>query len=310
MKKTRSAFTLIEILVVISMITVLAVVLVVAAIKVLGKVPEVETRVEIGQLDAAIAAFMSDYDLKDPPPSFIYLREDGLYNKNIDIELATITWFQKWLGRPFSINSPQDWNGNGVIDHPYFLQGQQCLVLWTGGIPVYTNGSISMKGFGSSKSNPADVIGIQRHGPYFNFESTRLEMQGHFPIYKDPWLVRGAPKPYAYFSAQGIYGGYNLHTMSTGGDCSIIGANVYQNGPALHTNVTVYHNPTKYQILSAGKDGMFGYDLTPNPVGSVFWNPRGGSFGPTSARLSPSSQPYGWDDQTNLSSTLMGVGQH
>jgi hypothetical protein len=50
----------------------------------------------------------------------------------------------------FHFTTPCDWNGNGVIDAPYTLQGQQCLVLWTGGIPTYSEFSTAAASFAQS----------------------------------------------------------------------------------------------------------------------------------------------------------------
>src|SRR5579884_1671000 len=72
----RSAFTLVELLIVIAIIALLVSLSAAAVMRVMGFIPEVETRTEISQLDAALASFMADYNLDVPPPSVLVLREE------------------------------------------------------------------------------------------------------------------------------------------------------------------------------------------------------------------------------------------
>lgn len=323
----RKAFTLLEMLIVILIIAALSSILLGAVTKVMEKMTEVGNRTEISELDGALAAFMADYNLQNPPPSYLLLREDGKYNLANPPEAFTAQWLTRWLGRSFSTATPCDWNGNGVIDPPYVLQGQQCLVFFCGGIPQTSNGVLMMSGFNPLNAAPASTGTIQRKGPYMSFQSSRLVMLPScpgFPVYLDDYssvsIGRGHQTPYAYFSSEGNYGGYNQHgnglfsTISTGGDCSVISAYVWTQGLST-TGVLQYMNPNKYQILSAGKDGVFASDLSPLAAATTYWNPYTGdmtgvpSVNPVmSARAT--SRPVGWDDQSNFSSTLLGVGQH
>src|SRR5690348_7083941 len=111
--RDRPAFTLIEMVIVLSIILLLAILLMSAVMKVMGMVPEVQTRTEISQMDVALAAFMSDYNLSDPPPSLLLLREDMAYNPNVPFEVASLNFLKKTFGKNLA---PTDWNGNLKID--------------------------------------------------------------------------------------------------------------------------------------------------------------------------------------------------
>jgi prepilin-type N-terminal cleavage/methylation domain-containing protein len=307
-RENRSAFTLIELLVVIAIIAILVSLTAAAVMKVMLKIPQVQTSTEIGEMDTAMGSFMATYNLQSPPPSALYLREDGMYNVANAPDAATVKFLQRWLGRSFNIHGKYDWNGNLAIDAPYVLSGQQCLVFFLGGIPTYsTSGTIGMTGFAPNVANPAAaaVPGSNRNGPYFNFKSSNLVLAGSFPVYLDPWHAKGSSQAYAYFSSQGKVNGYSAT------DCAGPAAPL---GPAfpyyepLASGQPNYANNNRYQIISAGQDGIFGYlKPPPTPFYGVAWNPVGGSPG-----NGPNAQGQlaGNDDQSNFSSTLLVAGQH
>jgi len=287
---SRAGFTLIELLVVIAIIAILVSLTAAAVMKVLLKIPEIQTRTEISQEDAALADFMSTYSLSVPPPSYLLLREDGAYNLSNPPEAATVNFLKQCFGKNFAWNSPTiDWNGNGVIDKNRVLQlqGQHCLVFYLGGIPTSPTSTPGCLGFSTSPINPAQPGGSRR-GPFFEFKNNRLvrDPSNGFFVYIDAWKVKASPKPYAYFSTQGVQNGYNPYTSSAGGDCASIGASPYLDGFNTATKTPIYTFNTKYQIISAGQDGAFG---------SGVWT--------SGAALS------GRDDQANFARTILGAGQ-
>ena len=328
-KTSRSAFTLIELLVVIAIIAILVSLSAAAVMKVLGKIPEIQTRTDISEMDVSLATFMSDYQLSDPPPSYLILREDMSYPAHYGdpgtgpIELQSYQFLRRVFGKSLG---PTDWNLNGKIDVnvAFPLQGQQCLVFYLGGVQTVATGTPQCLGFSTNNVNPAQVGG-SRKGPYFNFLSSRLVLGkvqnpklSAFFVYLDGWKpATSVQMPYAYFSSYGIYNKYNPFTKIPppftvapfmGGDCANIavvnGVNV---GAYAYSDLGgVFTNPNKYQIISAGADGIFGFNPGPPPTtnppassasGTVTWNPSGGATG------------AGRDDQANFSSLILGAGQ-
>lgn len=328
-KTNRSAFTLVELLMVIAIITILVSMVAAGLMKVLNQVSIVSTRTEISEMEGALRVFMQDYNLSDPPPSYLLIAEDtSLYPQlmanpaTFAAATQTVQFFQKWFGRNFLIGTgfKYNWNGNTdaagnpIYDPPYVLEGEQCLVFYLGGIPAYTtSGSIGMTGFCPSVQNPALAAtpGAPRKGPYYTFNANRLALTLpsnpsiqnplHFPVYIDAWNVKlttgnFGPQPYAYFSTSGRINAYNILTASIGGDCNSIGANAYYEGVTA-SGLPSYMNNNGMQIISAGQDGIFGYDPTKTFPGGVPWSPLQGATG------------NGRDDQANFSARVLGAGQ-
>lgn len=332
-RENRSAFTLVELMVVILIIAILVSLLAAAVMKVMAKIPEVQTSTEIAQLSLSLEAFMGDYGLTSTPPSALVLNEFAPLGVG---DSKTVAFLQQAFGRTLG---PTDWNGNGVIDGPappsgWILQGQQCLVFYLGGIPntlqmATTPGTPpSPQGFSPNPANPALITpGIRTKGPYFPFVTTRLvpvPANGGFFYYQDPWQVKVSangfgPMPYAYFSSSGNNNGYSSADINGFSflDCNGI---TFTDALGLHFPLpywtaqspvapflpSAYMNSNTFQIISAGKDGKFGYSTTPPspfppPTGLLFgnwWLPTSGAVG------------TGADDQSNFSSTILGAGQN
>jgi prepilin-type N-terminal cleavage/methylation domain-containing protein len=280
----RAGFTLVELLVVIAIIAILVSLTAAGVMKVLSNVPVIQARTDISEMEASLAAFMTDYNLSDPPPSLLVLREDNQYNMANPQHKATVNFLKKaFKGIDLTPGKPMNWNGDTTIDNvDHVLQGQHCLVFYLGGIPTApTSGTNGCLGFSTNTQNPT-TPGGNRRGPYFNFSSSRLvrDTNGFF-VYYDPYKTN---KPYAYFSSNGQVNGYSQT------DCSLIAANAYFQGTAANPN---YMNINKYQIICAGADGVFGTMAN----GSIPWNAAGGAQG------------AGRDDQANFTSGVLGAGQ-
>jgi hypothetical protein len=289
--------------IVLSIILLLAALLMSAVMKVMAMVPEVQTRTEISQMDVALAAFQQDYNLgTNPPPSTLILCESLSQYATLPPQLSaagqqSLAFLLKTFGKNLSAGAPfLDWNGNNVADGPHILEGEMCLVFYLGGIPDVTN--TACLGFSTNNNNPTQAGG-NRKGPYFPFASNRLipaglfkpnQLSPFFFVYLDPWMSKiGGKQPYAYFSSNGVNNRYSIT------DCATIGANAYFTAipnPALPpgpTNIpTAFVNPKGYQILSAGKDGMFG---SGNYIGNT------------------TDAGTGHDDQANFSARILGANQ-
>jgi prepilin-type N-terminal cleavage/methylation domain-containing protein len=324
---SRSAFTLVEMVVVLLIIAILASLAWSVTVNAIGKVTEAQTRTEISELETALRAFMADYGLSDPPPSLLILNEATPLAPDPRDNGRSAAFLTKVFGKNLG---PTDWNGDGSIAPPnvtWPLQGQHCLVFYLGGIPntaqMASGVPPSPQGFSTNNMNPA-LPGGKRKGPYYTFNPSRLvpiPAVGGFFVYLDPWQVKPTvngvgPMPYVYFSSNGINNGYSYT------DCSgltfmdalkrrQIPLPYYTavKNPINDGTPTVYTNSNTYQIISAGKDGIFGYTPPPPPPppsGSPLivisdnniWSPASGATGP------------GADDQANFSSTLLGQGQN
>jgi len=286
----RAGFTLIELLVVMAIIAILVSLSAAGVMRVLWKIPEIQARTEIGEFDTALGSVMADYGLSDPPPSVLVLNETNPQSG------PSGPFLTKMFGKNLGVGATfVDWNGDGVANGPWILEGEQCLVFYLGGIPntaaVAAGSPPQCLGFSTNNMNPAQAGGA-RKGPYFQFQSSRLvagpPTAPNFFMYIDAWKAKTGPKPYAYFSSQGIQGtnlssGYAMGALGAGKDCQSIGANPYLDTAGNFT----FSN--KYQIISAGQNGLFGAGL---------WDPSQGA-----------PDAGGRDDQANFSSKLLGAGQ-
>jgi general secretion pathway protein G len=181
------------------------------------------------------------------------------------------------------------------------LEGHQALVFFLGGIQTsVTTGSAtvySCSGFSTNYLDPSDPTPtIDRIPPFYEFDSSRLSLVGStFVSYLDPFSGPGGPKPYLYFSSYKSTNGYNnfpATTFYTAGDNATQGVSPYYLTTKPGPPVTYqYVNPDKYQIISAGADGVFG-------TGGGPWAPDGSS-----------STGNAFDDLSNFTPGKLSGGQ-
>jgi len=283
----RAGFTLVELLIVIAIIAILVGLVATAVMRALSKGPETQARTEIGQMETALQACMTEFNL-DYLPSSLILREDNAYYDAAGNPLPgyqpTVTFLTKMFGKRVNLKPPMtiDWNGDtSISNQDIVMEGQHCLVFFLGGIPVpATPSGASGSGFAADPVNPANAAAPTRKGPYYQFPASRLVMgtsTGHnFYVFVDPYS--GSPRPYAYFSSYNKLNGYR-------NDCPSLGVSPYFHMGS--NNIRMYENGRSYQILSAGKDNTFG---------------PGGQWDPTSG---VTSGP-GSDDQSNFAGRILG----
>ncbi len=262
--RRRSGFTMVELLVVILILAVLIALLLPAINAALRSAKNTAVGGEINQMAQALAQFKSQYG--DYPPSRVYLAENGDYsvvNSTAylpagtsvgDITLGqlaqrSISALRKFFPRvnfntqgivyPGNFGSIPtggrwyDFNGNGVMDAPYILQGHECLVFFLGGVPLQTNSGYGLTGFGKDPTNPFtnSIVGStnysgNRQPPLFEFNPGRLMIDPtnpytsftlpQIPGYVDSLgntLGNGQINFYAYFSAYGN-GGYDPNDVN------------------------------------------------------------------------------------------------
>jgi hypothetical protein len=224
---------------------------------------EKQTVEEIHRLSSAIAAFKENFNVSYVP-SQLMLCENGEW-PNTQLALDSQVFLQQMFGKRFSPSTPIDWNQDGVISQePFILTGDQCLVFFLGGLPA-RGATPRCQGFSSNPTNPA-TPGGQRYGPFFDFKPDRLllEAGNGFFSYLDRF---GNNTTYAFFSSYKHNNGYNRYGAS---DCPLIPDGPYSDPTGKPGE---FINPTGFQIISAGKDGLFG-------KGGNVWNPATGTADP------------------------------
>src|SRR5262249_47369024 len=152
--------------------------------------------------------------------------------------------------------------------NPINLEGDQCLVFFLGGIPAAGGGTL---GVSADQADPS-LGTAQRKGPYFKFESSPLFDRAGLGLYSyagppvtPPQGTGWVGTPYAYFSSYKQQNGYLRYAAALGSDCQTL-----QVSPYSEALTTRFLNPSGFQIISAGKDGIFGRgSLTtpPAPMG-------------------------------------------
>ena len=287
----NSAFTLVEILIVIAIIGVLVSLVSVGVMTALEKGKSVAARTEISQLESAIAAAKQNFGGVDNLPSAIRLyNTPSGFTGDTALGVPTSNFLTKVFGKTWQSSSACPWMGPGYTGtYPVTLSGMEALVYWLGGV---RDGSGIFQGFSSNPSAPWDTTNTRykTKGPFYEFDPVRVLKNNPttIPTFVDRW--NGS---YAYFSSadysnfsRTVNGGYGAYS-ATGGSIS----------PLLRATNTFY-NPKTFQIISAGPDQIFG---------------KGSFGGGTTFGLihTPGSGDYlvgapGYDDLANFSSTQLG----
>ena len=311
-RSRNSAFTLVELLIVIAIIGILASLATVGVMKALEKGKMVAARTEISQLEAAIAAAKQNFGNLDDLPSIIKLYNTpngfnndalGVQTKNFLTKAFGRAWLNAtscpWMGE-IPINQPSQpapiypYYPNTNASYPVTLSGMEALVYWLGGV---RDGSGTFQGFSSNPSAPWALVGpsttvnSKRKGPFYEFDSVRVLNNTSTTI---PTFVNSWNGSYAYFSSADYTnfsktipnGGYGAYS-TTGGSIS----------PLLRT-LTAFYNPKTFQIISSGPDQTFGRGcFGGGTTFGVVHTPGSGDYAISAS---------GYDDLANFSSTQLG----
>ena len=275
-RSRNSAFTLVELMIVIAIIGILASLATVGVMKALEKGKMVAARTEISQLEAAIAAAKQNLGGVDNLPSAIVLYSTpALFNTNAS-SVSTANFLTKAFGKAWQSNPSCPWMGpsyNGT--YPVILTGMEALVYWLGGV---RDGSGTFQGFSSNPAAPWDITNARYKikGPFYEFDSVRVLKNTPATV---PTFVNNWNGSYAYFSIS------DYATFVTTPYSSRNGGLI---SPLLRTSATFY-NPKTFQIISSGPDQTFG---------------SGGAHTPGAGAYAISAP--GYDDLANFSSTQLG----
>ncbi|HMO35256.1 MAG TPA: type II secretion system protein [Gemmatales bacterium] len=288
--QNRRAFTLVELLVVISIVVILMALTVGVISKVYVYLDEVKVTNEVNRMAQACEQFKATFGRY--PPSRIILCDNPVILNNIINGLVpppagsglSLPQFQQlaafsseYLSSIFpgiNLTLPRDWNGNSTVDN-LMLDGAECLVYFLAG-PRFGGAPI---GFNTDKTNPTANSTSTRLGPFFDFDASRIDttIKPGYPTYRD---VYGTP--YLYFAARNgatnnYHNAYFPLINTTGNDNRVIltallsPGTTYSFVPYFVSPVPAvaptswpaaqsfkFHKADTFQIISAGKDRQFG----------------------------------------------------
>ena len=316
----RPSFTLVELLIVLAIISVLLSLISASIWKALVVANRTRNRSEISQLAAAVENFKSRYGFY--PPSIIRLAESmNAYNPNSQLDQDSLQILLRMFPNIASTWSSTgiNWSGRkGGQPVNTILEGDQCLVFFLGGIPDNFTGFMNCTGFSTNPLNPAAHIpqGGDTLPPFFEFVSAQLvpphgqatAARPFFYSYLDTYRLR----PYVYFSSGNSRNNYNRHYLETKrSDCPSLMVWPYAefiSAPLGGTLTTArYLNPSSFQIISAGADGLFGPGTVINgSLGATKILVGSPSF-PANVAVYDNSSP-GYDDQSNFRESTIGSG--
>jgi prepilin-type N-terminal cleavage/methylation domain-containing protein len=298
-RSRNSAFTLVELMIVIAIIGILASLATVGVMKVLERSKMVTARIEVSQLEAAVSAAKLDLGNVDELPSVIYLVKNipdfasptALTGESaVQKAIRDKTWstiqkvFGRNVGKDTSTNTYYtstniaktiNWPGTDKV----IIEGMEAYMFWLGGVYNNTGGKYSFSGFSTDKRDPCETTSSKRKGPYFDFDSSRVIAGTNHLSYTNSWGGE-----YAYFSNSL----YKTYLPDTGTSVNL----VTKTGGSLlpYKNGSVFFNTKTFQLISSGPNLVFG------PGGSG-WTPGSGKY---------AIEADGYDDLSNFSSTQLG----
>lgn len=257
----RLAFTLIELLIVITIIAVLIGLLLPAITGVRNNIRAGETKAEITQLTTAIASFKSEFGVE--PPSYLAIppvSDTSRWSSSAYAPSRRILR-QIWKRFDFSVN------GGLANSAAVELHGQECLMFFLGGVRNVedANGNNlrdvgeatnTLLGFSSNPSQPFAIDAGTRSGPFFEFRLDRARDIDGDDFYEYVDTLPGQTRPYLYLSSYGGRGYRNQDTQFYGDVVQDLDA-VYSQTAGIGANAQPWKKDG-FQIISAGFDLEYG----------------------------------------------------
>jgi len=282
-RRPRTAFTLLELLIAISIIAILASLILYVAGSANVTAHNTQVAVDIQNLTQSIAQFKNRFGVEPPSRITLYEKTAGWNSDPRSMGLIR----QIWPQFDFTYNAEGgqiDINGDGLYTgdtttNPGLgaipLNGTECLVFFLAGVP----GTLSPLANGGPPSgfaqNPADpfsitlaggvrtVVGTNRDR-YAEFDAGRLFLFSGRTMntYKDP--LSAQTQPYLYLSSYGGQG-YDVQNELVAnppgaGTSSDKFTDVYRQGPNGFGNASpsAPWNPNSFQIISPGANLAYG----------------------------------------------------
>lgn len=273
----RQAFTLVELLVVVTIIGILISITVTAAFWARNRARESNVIQELGQLNTVLASYAKQHG--QLPPDFA-----GVNSSDSDVQRAARNaviahlakrWPRYQLGSVSGDTSADRFVrfredlrvattvGTQFVD-AYNLSPATALVFWLGGpTDLRTDASNPLLGFCADETNPLNSSGSRENSP-FEFDRTRLladASQGLMYLPATGTSSGDVVQPFIYFrSRQRSY-----VPLLSGADFQVwtspekdSGGNAVKVRPYYDQKRNVYFENDSYQILCPGLDGLWG----------------------------------------------------
>ena len=236
----RAGFTLLELLGVVAILSILVALILPAVMNAWSRAEVTAVNAEFTSLTGAITKFQTDFN-DQQPWSYVVFEEDGSGWDAASKSRIRRIWPQ------YNFSAAVDINGDGDTTDTIEMSGSECLVFFLGGV---RNSSGNLIGFSNSPINPFKTTGESRTVPY-PFDAARLgDADGDGMLeYADE--VSGVP--ILYISSNNGKGYSRLN-----------GAPNYY----VQSDGTTPWNKDGFQLISAGDDGEYGFDVAPNPFDS------------------------------------------
>lgn len=265
--KSRRGFTLVELLVTIVVISILLALLLPAINGARRRAMEGRARIDLSQIDAAIAAFKTSYGV-EPPSRFILCTNQATWDANPEYKgFVKRAWPQFDFSMPGGrgVAYPTEWGNPGATVQ---INSGECLLFFLGGIMTESTDPSGKKiktpiGFSKNPSTPFAPNGTSRQTPFMEF-GAHLFPGGRFSDVDNNGMLEyldslpGQTKPILYFSSyEGR--GYRLAELPSGlslVDIYRVGTPTLVPGPA--TQSLPPQKPQSYQLVSPGYDNDYG----------------------------------------------------
>lgn len=261
--RRRAGFTLIELMIVISIIVILIAILIPAVNAVANSARIAAAKTDMASIEAGIATFETEFGQQ--PPSYISFVMTGTPPS---LPAATKATLRKMFPQINFAGITTSLTQAGLAGKE--LKSSEALVFFLGGVRkrVDTDGdgtketiTNELVGFSKNPSNPFAQPGAAtstRLGPFTEFDIARLvDIGGSAGVLEYVDKLPGQTMPFIYVSTArtGTYiagdGGVPAWTPPGGG--TAIPWEPYQ------TSASSYYNPSTYQLISPGWDGDYGH---------------------------------------------------